>query len=734
MRGRVNTDLYSGIAINAVTDEFVVKSSSITAGDFVEYKCENKLKEFNHENSANYITDGTVYANNVYELTSIRSGLYIGIIDDKPTLFTYANEEIEIIYQYTLQGTYWYYLDKYDDTIFMSGQHIFGVTANSITLLNTYNSLQNIRYFSQNILVTDQYYAVKFADITSITSTEINAMVSLLSGSSSSLITEYIIDKDFPAIYYLYTYNYSGSSQEYKVRKVTINETDMSVDYVEDNFYIGGVGSVNTAGKLLMLDAKKGVDGFTHIIFLFYPCYNSSLENPKVYINSIAWKDIPTVNHQAQCIIRSEEFETSIDYSALTNGYLAIPQIDYLTNSIVIVDRHDNNYTPSIIHLCRFNIEPSEVIGCDFYEFYLDNFMQLPDGIYTDPDRLSEVNTIFNFGMNNSSVYNKYVLLGDNNVSVSGYYKLGYINASIRGDVLTIGSKTGVKSIDYNSNINGMAVESGIQNETIKVYIPMISIPVPTPGIKTGSWANASDDVIIGMLNAYYQDQIDIYDYWDVGDIRRIKLSAMAAGDFEAHPEQIQEFVLLNKGGVELVTPINNHNECAFVVGMRDKLVGSTSGSQDTAESGVININGGTIGGWDECDRRTWCNTTFRNAVPEKIRPRFKQHKVITGAGPLNQSQYDVPVVSNDYFTLPSVKEVTNRTDLNCEQDNVYLEYYQTQANRIKYRRHDTSLPTSYFLRTPGWQDNYWFLINSSGNAASNYSNNKNGISVQTVI
>ena len=38
MRGRTNTDLYSGISLNATTDEFEVSGGNVVAGDFVQYK------------------------------------------------------------------------------------------------------------------------------------------------------------------------------------------------------------------------------------------------------------------------------------------------------------------------------------------------------------------------------------------------------------------------------------------------------------------------------------------------------------------------------------------------------------------------------------------------------------------------------------------------------------------------------------------------------------------------
>lgn len=197
--------------------------------------------------------------------------------------------------------------------------------------------------------------------------------------------------------------------------------------------------------------------------------------------------------------------------------------------------------------------------------------------------------------------------------------------------------------------------------------------------LKIVTWADGTDEEIAAMLEAHYNDEIDITDYWAVGDERVVHLDAMSAtGVNESHTTQDVTMVLLNKGGKELVTPINGHDTCAFIVGQKDCL----------NENGVM-YTASNNSGWYNSNRRTWCNSIYKDAIPSTLLPIFKQHYnyVANSYGATSYTQ------SADYFCLASVKEVTNAgygtsnnylayTD--AESKNTQFEYYQTSSNRIK--------------------------------------------------
>ena len=95
-----------------------------------------------------------------------------------------------------------------------------------------------------------------------------------------------------------------------------------------------------------------------------------------------------------------------------------------------------------------------------------------------------------------------------------------------------------------------------------------------------------------------------------------------------------------------------------------------------------MNVSSTNSGGWNECARRTWCNETYRNAIPNALRPIFKQFKTRAANGSGSSA-----IESTDYFALPSEKEVfgsTSYANSSAESQNTQLDWYKTSSNRIK--------------------------------------------------
>jgi len=187
-----------------------------------------------------------------------------------------------------------------------------------------------------------------------------------------------------------------------------------------------------------------------------------------------------------------------------------------------------------------------------------------------------------------------------------------------------------------------------------------------------GSWTTSSDSVLIDMIARADRGELNIFDYWHVGDEREVTLSAMAAtGVGESHVEQTVTLVLMHAGGKTLNTPTESgRTECSFIVGMKDCL----------KEMGYINSSDSNAGGWSSCARRTWCNTVFKGALPVNLAPIFKQFENKTSAG--NQST--VINTDVDWFALPSEIEIFGSTPNSASGEGAQFTWYKTAANRIK--------------------------------------------------
>ena len=186
------------------------------------------------------------------------------------------------------------------------------------------------------------------------------------------------------------------------------------------------------------------------------------------------------------------------------------------------------------------------------------------------------------------------------------------------------------------------------------------------------SWSEATDEQVAELLQKHYAGEINLHDYWNVGDERTVSLSAIASSPsigFYGCSAQNVVFVIMNKGGKTLT----NNQECAFVVGQKSSL----------NEKGVLNENTykGNAGGWDNSNCRTWCNSYYKNAIPSSLIGIFKEYKNNTGNG---YETGNAIVTSNDYFSLPAEIEVFGTRTYSVAGEGNQFDYYKTASNRIK--------------------------------------------------
>ena len=196
--------------------------------------------------------------------------------------------------------------------------------------------------------------------------------------------------------------------------------------------------------------------------------------------------------------------------------------------------------------------------------------------------------------------------------------------------------------------------------------------------LKIVTWAGGTDEEIVAMVEAADRGEINLSDYWSVGDTRTVQLSAMSAmGVGESHAAQKVDLVLMHAGGYELA----DGSTCNFIVGQKHAL----------STYGYMNSSSTNSGSWDGCARRTWCNEVYKNAIPESLRSIFKQFKTIT-AETYNGTTLKT---SLDYFALPAAKEIFGGTATSAGSSTSYsnltefnalfqFELYKTPSNRNK--------------------------------------------------
>ena len=233
------------------------------------------------------------------------------------------------------------------------------------------------------------------------------------------------------------------------------------------------------------------------------------------------------------------------------------------------------------------------------------------------------------------------------------------------------------------------------------------------PQVEIVDWATGTDAQIAAMVAAADAGQISLADHWKAGDTRTVHLSAMSAtGVGESHAAQDVQFVLTDPGHYTL----SNGKLCSFVVLQKDCL----------SETGYMNSSNTNSGGWNGCARRTWCNSVYRNAIPEALRPIFKQFTT-HAANDSSSSQ----VASTDYFALFSEKEVfgsTTYANNSAESQNTQLDYYKTTSNRVK-RLGVNGSAYRWWGRSPySGYSTYFCLVYSDGTAYTTFASNSYGL------
>ena len=217
---------------------------------------------------------------------------------------------------------------------------------------------------------------------------------------------------------------------------------------------------------------------------------------------------------------------------------------------------------------------------------------------------------------------------------------------------------------------------SGTASTAATAIVTTVEIPDPS----TVTWANGSWSDIQTILDLHYAGVIDIHDYWHVGDVRTVPLSAMAAtGVGESHVAQNVQIVLAEATNAYTISGTNK--KAAFIWNQVNFLSNGTSG-----EYGYMNSSNDNSTGWDGCARRTWCNNVYKAALPSGFQSILKQVDVKTANKGSGASQTKV---SSDFIFLAAEPEIfgANTYSSSTYESPTILpqwDYFKTAANRIK--------------------------------------------------
>lgn len=219
------------------------------------------------------------------------------------------------------------------------------------------------------------------------------------------------------------------------------------------------------------------------------------------------------------------------------------------------------------------------------------------------------------------------------------------------------------------------------------------------------TFADGTDEEIATALEKHYAGEIDLTEYWSVGDKRTIHLNAMTTdGVSEAHHADDYEFVIIGMNHDDLTTPINGVTKAAITVQLDRILYTDTTSATYTYsdknvahEFGYMNDTATNVGGWTSCARRTWCNSVFFEALPATTQSMIKNVDKKTSAG--NQSS-TINTDSDKVFLLSEV-EVFGTYNLSFAGEGTQYAYFETASNWHKKPSEDTYDTARWWERSP---------------------------------
>lgn len=241
-------------------------------------------------------------------------------------------------------------------------------------------------------------------------------------------------------------------------------------------------------------------------------------------------------------------------------------------------------------------------------------------------------------------------------------------------------------------------------------------------GLKIVTFADGTDAEIEKMIEAHYAGKINISDYWAVGDKRTIHHNAMdATGVSESHRANDYVYVIIGIEHDDLVTAINGKTKAAITIQTERMLYLDTTTEYNSSydkshECGCINSSSTNSGGWEDCERRTWCNNVYKKCLPTYIQNMMKQVKKLTSAG----SRSSTIKISNDYAFLLSEIEILGSTTYSyAGEGNQYQYFKNATANRYKKPRSSSNHVSGYYWGRSPYSNsgNKFCHVNISGNS-----------------
>ena len=243
------------------------------------------------------------------------------------------------------------------------------------------------------------------------------------------------------------------------------------------------------------------------------------------------------------------------------------------------------------------------------------------------------------------------------------------------------------------------------------------------------TWNAGTTTQIAAMIEAHYAGDIDIADYWNIGDVRTVSIASFSSGTV-THVTQNIQLVIIGIKHDDLTTSINGKTKAAITIQTK-QLLGNAGNAESEYYWGSSHYPVADSENWSGSPlRTTYLNTNFYNALSTTT---FRSLiKTVTKKN-LSTHTGTTTINTSDKIFLPSYPEVFGTTTYSnyisggavSNYEGSQYNYFSTSSNRIKYWNNNganSSTAFHWWLRSPSSNYNssygyYWCLVYSDGTA-----------------
>ncbi len=243
-------------------------------------------------------------------------------------------------------------------------------------------------------------------------------------------------------------------------------------------------------------------------------------------------------------------------------------------------------------------------------------------------------------------------------------------------------------------------------------------ITIELKSLTSLTFGEATDEEIELLLNAHYNGEIDLANYWKVGDTRLVQLTNLSSSQV-TYVDQKMTMVIIGFNHDDLKEKAGERTKAAVTIQCRETFQRKGFHGNNALNNYDNDFN------WLKVPMRQWYNQNFVNAMPETF------NKLIKTVNKKNLKYHtrtdEAPIISEDKAFLLSVPEVigvssaSNYAGTETLLEGEQYEYYKTSSNRVKYINNNGNKTETveWWLRSPSsrfYGDGYnWMEIFTNG-------------------